>query len=55
VENTLPQARAEISNTGSNRNEGAVYGFFAGEGDGSCLLSLVDLSMVKFSPLLLII
>jgi hypothetical protein len=35
VENTLPQASAEISKTGSKRNEGAVYGFLAGEGEGS--------------------
>jgi len=26
---TLPQASAATSNTGSNRKEGALYGFFA--------------------------
>jgi len=28
VEKTFPQASADTSNTGSNRKEGALYGFF---------------------------
>jgi hypothetical protein len=32
---TLPQASAETSNTGSNRNEGGLYGFFTPSSRGS--------------------
>jgi hypothetical protein len=42
VDCTLPQASADISKTGSNRKEGVVYGFFAGAGAVSRILSLVD-------------
>jgi hypothetical protein len=42
VDCTLPHANAEISKTDSNRKEGVVYGFFAGEGVVSRALSLVD-------------
>ena len=42
VDCTLPQDSADISNTDSNRKEGAVYGFFAGTGTVSRVLSLFD-------------
>jgi len=45
--NVLPHARAETSNTGSNRKEGAVYGFLAGEADESSVLSFVDLLSIS--------
>ena len=49
--NVLPQARAETSNTGSNRKEGAVYGFLAGEAVESRVLSFVELfSISKWLP-----
>jgi hypothetical protein len=49
--NVLPHDRAETSNTGSNRKEGAVYGFFAGEAAESRGLSFVELlSISKLLP-----
>ena len=52
---TLPHASADTSNTGSNRNDGALYGFFCGGAAASRVLSLDDLSMFKCcAPLLLI-
>jgi hypothetical protein len=43
---TLPHASAATSKIGSNRKEGALYGFFV-EAAASRALSLVDLSMFK--------
>jgi hypothetical protein len=45
VAKTLPQDSADTSNTGSNRKEGAWYGFFVGEVAVSRGLSLVGLSV----------
>ena len=42
VDCTLPQDSADVSNTDSNRKEGAVYGFFSGEGVELRVLSLFD-------------
>jgi hypothetical protein len=50
VDCTLPQASADISKTDSNRKEGVVYGFFAGEGAVSRVLSFVALSMFNPRP-----
>jgi hypothetical protein len=56
LENTLPHCSADTSKTGSNRNEGALYGFFPVEAAASRALSLVDLLMFKCcAPLLLLI
>jgi hypothetical protein len=44
---TLPQASAETSNTGSNRNEGGLYGFFTPSSRGSPDESVFVL-LVKF-------
>jgi hypothetical protein len=56
LENTLPHCSADTSKTGSNRKEGALYGFFPVEAAASRAFSLVDLSMFKCcAPLLLLI
>src|ERR1019366_1861202 len=44
---TLPHASADTSNTGSNRNEGVLYGFFVGEAASSRGLPLLELSRFK--------
>jgi hypothetical protein len=48
---TFPHAKADTSNTGWYRNEGVLYGFFAGKSNVSPALSLVDLSMLNCRPL----
>lgn len=50
VAKTLPHASADTSNTGSNRKEGALYGFFAVEATASRALSVLALSVFKCAP-----
>src|ERR1019366_2340255 len=45
VPKTLPHASADTSNTGSNRKEGALYGFFVGEAASSRGLPLPEFSV----------
>ena len=47
VEAIFPQASADTSNTDSNLNEGALYGFFAAGAAGSSVLSLSVFSVFK--------
>lgn len=48
MEAIFPQASADTSNTDSNLNEGALYGFFAAGPAGRSALSLPAFSLFKY-------